>query len=590
MALVDLRREWSRIQWIADRRTIEEWASQHVTLPPTLTFQGKFNPAISRQFIEPLRALQSGRVREVNVCAPPRSGKTLIADTFAPWALAQDPGPVLWVFSGEDQANLHCETRLMPILHGCEPVRAMLPADRHKIRATEIQLANGYPIHVRGPAISNLQARGYRYLIADEVWLWPSGRLGEAKTRVHDFAKIESSKVLCISQGGEGGGEWYVQYHSGRLHEWEVPCDSCGAFQIPTWSGKHDDGRRFGIVYDADKRPDGSADVEQARRSVRYVCRFCDHEHRDCAATQGRWNAAGRYRAQDDGSEVNRSYHWNNIICARWPDMVERWLSARHQARRGNWAPLVAFEQKDLAKFSSERAVTEQDSPLARIELSGSTEWPKEKLRMLTVDVQRGFYFVMARAWAADGESRRLHWGIVQTDTQIEELRKKLNIKPAATIIDCADRSQEVYRLACNYGWLCARGSPKDGFLHHVEEADERGQKRMRVVKKPFSTVMYGEPEKAGLVNPRAKAKVYQVSREATADRLRSLRDCGLWTEPKVEPKTQEEQDYEDMMNSPAKVSKRPGEPAKWEIIGVEPHAWDCARMQVFGAMAVGVC
>lgn len=587
---VDLRAEWERIQWVADRSPIDEWASRHVTLPPTLTFQGRFNPSISRQFIDPIRALQDGRVREVNVVAPPRSGKTLVADVFAPWALAQDPGPLLWVFAGEDQANLHCETRLMPILHACDPVRAMLPSDRHKIRSTEIQLANGYPIHVRGPAIGNLQARGYRYLIADEVWQWPAGRLAEAKTRVHDFAKIESSKVLCISQGGIGGGEWYVQFHSGRLHEWEVQCDSCGAYQIPTWSGKHDDGRRFGIVYDADKRADGSADVEQARRSVRYVCRFCEHEHRDCAATQARWNATGRYRAQDDGSESLRSYHWNNIICARWSDMVERWLSARHQARRGNWAPLVIFEQKDLAKFSSERSVTEQEAPLARIEVSGSTEWPDERVRLMSVDVQRGFFFVMARAWSQRGESRRLHWGILQTEAQLEELRTKLGIKPAAVIIDCADRPQEVYRIACNNGYLCARGSPKAGFLHHVEDVDERGQKRMRTVMKAFSSVIFGEPDKVGLKNPRAKAKVYQVSKPSTADKLQNLRDAGLWTEPRIDPKPQEEQDYEDQMNSPAKVAKKPGEPPQWEIMGCEPHAWDCARMQVFGAMATGCC
>lgn len=583
--MIDLATEWSRIQWVPDRRPIYEWARDHVTLPPTLTFSGKFDPDISRHFLAPLDSLQSDRVREVNICAPPRTGKTLVADTFVPWAIAQDPGPLLWVFATDDQARLHCESRLMPVLHSCEPVRALLPDNRHKDRSTEIQLANGYPVHVKGPALGNLQARGYRYLVGDEIWLWPHGRLGQAKTRLGDFRRNQSDKLLCISQGGEQGGEWWQQYTAGVIHEWEVPCDACGVYQRPVFSGKHDDGRRFGVVFACDKRPDGSYDVEGAKASTRYVCQHCGHEHRDCKQTQGRWNALGRYARDEGGNEEVHSFHWNDVITAHWRDLVALFLNARTQAKRGNWKPLVDFTQKQLAGFATERSVSESENPLQRIEMSASAEWPDEAFRFLTVDTQQGHFHCMARAWSKTGESRRLFWGSVKNPEEIEDIRKRLNIKPRCTIIDAAWNARAVYTWAANYDWVCIRGDARRAWKHKLEQPG----KPTTWVEKPWSVQWSGDPDSNGLTIKGRKAIVYSISRPSTADRLQGLRDAGLWIEPKVEPMTKEETEYTAQMNSMLKVRKKPGDPETWEQTGCEPHAWDVARMQVFAAMVVRI-
>ncbi len=586
--MVDLAQEWSRLPWVPDRRSIDEWARDNVTLPPAMSISGPFNPDISRHLLAPMKALQDGRTREVNCLASPRSAKTLIADVFAPYALAQDPGSLLWVFDNDDQANKHCETRLMPILKACDPVRNLLPRDRHKVRSTEIQLANGYYIHVCGSAMGNLQARGYRYLVCDEVWEWKLGRLSQAKTRVGDFRKWDASKVLCISQGGESGGEWWAQYTAGVMHEWEVPCLSCGEYQVPVWSAKHDDGRRYGIVYECDKLIDGTPDYQSAKRSVRYVCKFCGHEHTDCGQTQARWNSTGRYRVVNDGGDPTvLSYHWNNLICDKWPDVVGRWLNARHQSKRGNWEPLVNFFQKDLAEFSSQEKIQEADNPLARIEASADQAWPDEAFRFLTVDTQAGYFWVMARAWAKSSESRRLHWGQCKTIEEVEDLRVKLNIQRTAVIIDAAWSARTVYTWACNFGFICAIGQDKKGWKHKVDEPG----KVSRWVEKPWSVMFHGDPDRAGLRVPSgSKARVFYVSKPSTAERLQGLRDRGLWTEPKVEPKPKSEIDYEAQMNSVVKVRRKPGEPEEWQQIGTEPHAWDCARMQVFAAMTQGAC
>lgn len=578
--MVDLAQEWERIQWIPDRRPIPEWAADHVTLPPSLVYAGKFNPAISRHFIQPLTSLQNGRIRQVCILAPPRSGKTLICDVWVPWCLAQDPGSVLMVFAQQDQAEKHCETRLMPVILGCAPIASLLSNDRHKTRKTEIQLANGYALHVFGPSTRNLQARGYRYLACDEVWQWEQGKIVEAKARVGDYRKSQSSKVLIISQGGELGGEWFAEYTAGTIHERTVPCDGCGVFQVPIFSGKHDDGRRYGLVWEADKNQDGSRNMEQAKASVRYVCRNCGHEHRNCAQTQGRWNAAGKYEAQDGGDPESHSFHWNDIVTAPWKDIVEDFIKARWQSKRGNWEPLLAFKRKRLAEFASESSVMQEEQPAFRIDMTANMEWPDEVARFCAVDVQEGHFWVMIRAWAKNGESRRLHWGRAEHVEDIEEICKRHNVPPKCVIIDSAHQSRAVYAIAAKRGWVCIKGADKRGWSHKIEE---RGQ-LTNTVEKPWSPMIQADTG-LSVGDRRIYARLFHISKPATADRLRGLRDTGLWVEPKVEPMTEEEKAYQAQMDSMIKIRKATGMPEEWVQTGTEPHAWDCARMQVWLAM-----
>lgn len=582
--MVNLAEEWRRIQWIPDRRPIEEWAAENITLPPALAFNGMFDPSLSRQFIAPFQSLTNDRVRDVCILAPPRSGKTLIGDIYAPHVLARDPGPLLWVFASDDQAEKHCETRLMPIIHGCPPIRSLLSADRHATRKTEIQLANGYPLHVVGPSLRNLQARGYRYLICDEVWQWEQGRITQAVTRVGDFRRVESSKVLMISQGGEVGGEWFARYTGGVIHEWEIKCDGCGEYQTPVFSGKHDDGQRYGIVWESDKRTDGTYDIVQAKASVRYVCRHCGREHRDCAKTQARWNRTGRYRVEDGGDPETHSYHWSGVVSNPWSEMVANFLRARIQSKRGNWTELVNFRQKDLAEFASEQTVLQEEQPVFRAEISETTEWPDEAARFMTVDVQLGHFWVTIRAWSKSGESRRLYWGRADEVQDLDALAVRYKVKPLCVVLDAAHQARAVYAIAAARGWKCIRGAPNESWMHRVEE---RGQ-LTKTVRKAWSPVWYGDPDPSAQGVGKRRPMCWHISKPATADKLQELRDRGLWVEPKVEPMTDAERDYQKQMDSMVRIRQRVGESAHWEQTGVEPHAWDVARIQVWCAMMMG--
>jgi hypothetical protein len=67
--------------------------------------------------------------------------------------------------------------------------------------------------------------------------------------------------------------------------------------------------------------------------------------------------------------------------------------------------------------------------------------------------------------------------------------------------------------------------------------------------------------------------------------------DCGLWKEPK-EADTEEEREYVRQLNSEVKRSKRRQDGSVewyWHQMRQDNHARDCAKMQAFAAMKLGL-
>ncbi len=231
--MINFAEIWDKASAPPDRRSIEEWAAENVTLPPVLTKRGKFSVADSRHFIAPLQALRSDRVRGVRLLKPVRGGGTLIADVAAPWAIVNDNASVLWVFQDQPIAEAHAESRQMPILLSVPTIRPMLPFDRHKKRKADILFANGLPFKMQGPALGGLQSRGFKWVIADEPWMWKAGILGQAKARLGDFVKNSSSKFLAISQGGEEESDWDMEVRAGVMFIWKPECSACAKTHRP---------------------------------------------------------------------------------------------------------------------------------------------------------------------------------------------------------------------------------------------------------------------------------------------------------------------------------------------------------------------
>lgn len=605
---VDLAFVWAKAFAPPDRRSIEDWARENVTLPPVLTKRGKFDVSSSRHFIGPFQALRHDRVRGVRICAPVRGGKTLIADVSAPWAVVNDNASLLWVFQDDKIAPAHAETRTMPILKSVPAIRAMLPEDRHKTRKTNILFANGLPFVMQGPALGGLQSRGFKWVILDEPWLYKPGIIGQAKSRLGDFVKMASSKFLAISQGGEEDSDWDVEFRSGVLFTFRVPCAGCAAMVVPEWTLRRPDSSGAGAVYESIKRPDGTYDRDASAATVRFVCPECGHSHPNSESTRAAWNDGGDYfdsegnRFDPANPPTEVAFRWHALIDYPWAELVKEWLAAQEAKHVGNFVPLVNFFQKRCALMRSERTINDGDLPFARARMeSGDPKakaWPEEKARFLTADRQsEDAYWVLVHAWSDTGETRRLWYGKLYGEAAIEAKRVEYGVEPDCTVVDSGYKpkgDQGVYSACIRYGWVAAKGTDDPFFWHSVPQPPKEGiaQPPMRV-QRAWAPLSWGDPGEGTANEGRTRAPLVRFSSGAMADRVVALINRGLWAVADVDEKSPEEQEYRRQMAAEFKRPKVTKFTGKRVMVWVCPsgnnHAFDCSKMQVLCAAMTGL-
>lgn len=576
---------WSLPFHPADRRQIYEWAHDHVNLPSAITKHGAFDVHSSRYLIAPFESLAADHIREVVIRAPVRSGKSLIADIWLPWIVANDPGPVLWVMQTDPIAGDHAETRVMPILEACEPVRAQFPFDRHKKRSKSIMFNHGMPFWIQGPSTFGLQSKGIRYVIADEVWIWETGKLQEAKGRLGDYEEMQTSKLLVVSQAGVEDDDFDQECQRGHGAEWHVHCQKCDHFQRPRWDDSRPDGSRWGMRFDLEKDGRGDYSVRKAVESRRYECEKCGHPHTDYGRTKASWNLTGDYVSKDDGNAKIHSYHYPGLITRDWDALVEEYVRAINARNRGVAEPIVQFWQKRMAEPKSEGTAFEMSKPMTIVTYNAKDKWGEETHRFMTIDRQEeDVFWWTIRAWTPQGKSRRLGFGKAFSAGECEAARKDHSVPPNYTFLDSGffpKGDNGVYSLCVKYGWIAFKGAEETYFIHKTKAGS---------VRRSYSPATRGDPESGHADSGKRFATLIRFAATVMKDRVNRLIDRQLWEEPARED-TDIEIAYRKQMSSEFKRRKRDRFTGREQLIYVCPsgdnHAFDCASMQ---AAAATIC
>lgn len=572
-----------------DRRPIYDWAAEHIELPSELTITGKFNPQISRHFLEIFDALADDRVRSVTLMKPVGSGGTLIADIWTCWAIANDPGAFLAVFQDDAAAKDDCEDRLNPMLDHCRPIQALLSGNRHFHRTQEVKFSNGMPLYVRGPSLGNLQARRIRYLHLEETWMWPAGLRQEALGRIKDWEEIKMSKVFDVSQGGSSDDDLDKTFRDGDQREWHVPCLSCGKYAPAIWGGKRADGTRWGIVWDDNERTrdkHGEFLLNEVLPTVRWECPACGHPHLDGERTKTEWTRLGKYLAQNPKAPPDQvSFHFDALIVRNWAKQVRNFIEAVKAFRMGIQEPLVKIVQKDRARSWSE--VFEPGE--RRTETFELSSVPAGGEKCITIDTQsEGVFPAMVCQWEP-GKAYRLWSGYLYSEAEIEAKQEEFKIPAVHVLIDSGwgSTTRDVYRMAIRHKWIVTKGSDQESFTHYLPR---KGGGKVRV-EKCFKS-FHGDPELGKKGQGRTYALGIRWSNPTIKSRLRKLIDRGRWLEPNCDPEDPDYKEYQEQMRSERLVvisNKTTGRPRRiWKAFGAN-HYWDDACQQVLFATIKGL-
>lgn len=455
-----------------DKSSIADWARRHVVLPESYALPGPVNFKLTPWWIPVLDALQDPLVRRVHARKAVQTGGTLVADTFVAWAMANQPGPIMFVLQTEDMVQRHCKTRLMPLIEACKPVARMLPRPGPQRTTTEIYLGGSFLI-CNSANLSNLQSQSIRYLLADEIWLprWQDV-FGHALARVSAFEQIGRSKVYSISQAplmdAETGSVEDTAFKSGHSAEWSVECPKCNGVHPAAFAIRGDKGEvAGGVVWDKNaKRDDETWDVARVLETVRFRCPLCGHESDDSDATRAAWKKSGRYVAKNLSAPSDfRSFRIEAIVSRPMRLLAEEWVNACNTLHRsGDENPTIEFRTKREARpWIVERKSVNllvKDSGYKLADHADGQPIPDEAIRFLAIDRQQDHFWAEVGAFStAQGPRYRQLWfGRIDTRDQLRQLQQRYKVADACVAQDRGYRPADVDRDCAEFGWRSMRG------------------------------------------------------------------------------------------------------------------------------------
>jgi len=449
--------------------TVSQWGRKFVRLLHSAR-SDMYDDDQSYWLRRPLDAIPDTACQIILVIGPPGSSKTTLVEVGLPYIVAEDPGPTLVIDHTRPMAEDWFESRGKPVLKACRPVAALWPTLATKDKR-DVLLFDHMPLWIGAANKTDLQSKSCRYTFGDEVWRWVQGMIRELLARHHDRW---NRKCVLVSQGGEekigdAETELFALWQSSTREEYHFRCPHCQREQ-PYLMNQ--------LRYDETKDANGVWDYQAAAASARYVCvnETCAHEFPDEPKVRRQLSAslgANPYRATNPKPAKGViGVHYNALAVwwIPWGRLVIEWIQANEAKHKGDLLPLKQFKQKRLAEFWQEELAV----PYGRLHGAGYSiayyangeAWDGELYRFLTIDKQQDHYWACIRAWKADGTSRRLFYGRVNTDDGLDELARRYKVNPALVTVDARYRPSDVYALCAPRGWLAVMGDKRKLYQH----------------------------------------------------------------------------------------------------------------------------
>lgn len=568
---------------VVDSGDVVEWCESNVLAIPDSPMPGPYKADRTPWVAEALRIWADPETRLMTVLASIQSGKTLLARLATCHIVARAPGPLLVLQDTDQNSRDFNLTSLRPLWDNCPPVRSKMLPDFERSSTIQFQDMTAWVLGAWNE--KNLQRRAIRYLIGDEVWMWPKDAIAEASARVTAFGWM--GKRLFMSQGGTEGDAWDVLHRSTDQRDWHMACPECGRLQPWLWEQ---------VRFPEDAKGAAGWDKARVAASTTYECAGCQARLPDTVGTRAAANDPARGACFVATAPATRSghvgVHWNSLASMSWGELGVMMLEAKESSDTyGDQDGRRIFKQKRLAMpWSEEGGTMVADSRASEYRLADA--WDAEAwvtasggrakvhddrpegdgaipLRTMGVDVQRGHFWAVVRSWSSKGQSRLRWFGRLETWQDVEALAVSQGIHPAMVLVDSGDATQTVYAECAKRNWKVAKGSGQADF------AIGPGKRRF-----------YGEPNMVLVPGQRNRARLISFSNLALKDILHGLRSTRLHTYAVDSPP-----EYVEQMTAEVRVKdRRTGKPM-WILPQgkKDNHALDCECLAALLAIRWGV-
>jgi hypothetical protein len=546
------------------------WASKNVKLDSDVA--EFYDPAASPYFIQPLRAIFDNSLKEICVIAPPGSGKTTLIEVMIAYVAVCDPGDVLVSSKNDVLLSQWLDTRLNRILARCEPLADYLPnkSDRQK----KLLLLKHMFVMSRAANLASFQQVSVRWAIGDECWQWDAGLIGYLRKRLHDRW---NGRTVLLSQAGYAETEWEAVSREGDQFAYLWSCQ-CGA-RAPF---------RFSDVKFEGVPAKGEIDWAQVKQTVRMQCSACGHLYPDNPENRRKLSHGGQWSLLEHGENpTHQTYTIPALANFRvsWFEITREFLKAKRAWKLGDREPFIQWTMQRDSVFWAERMEQDSKRTLAKGDYSwrgytGGERINNELVRVMTIDKQANDYWVVIRAWRADGTSRLLFFKhVLAGEEELRELQTSYRVGDNAVFIDSAFESTQVYAMCHKYNWWAILGTGENSFAHPKRDLLGHVRGSEQKLFSPIRHVAIGS----------IRCRLLHLASERCRDIFARLRDGKslAWEVPLDVPKLYVEQIY-------AEIKKEYLEPKtkrssfKWVAVSKNNHAFDCESVQIAAAILFG--
>lgn len=398
-------RDWVALCTPRNRPNPLEWAEREIIIDP------RFSPRPGRfscDFTPYLRQLHlwfgDNTIRQLTFVKSAQIGGTTLMANLIQYAVAEDPGPILYVTSTADNAKSWSERELLPRMKACAAIQKLMPDDLDDLKKSEYGFKNCTVKLTGSNSANQLASRPIRYLFADETDKWPDATATEAPSLElamarTNFYRTICKRVLASTPTVETGAIW-SEFLKGSQHRYHIPCHACGfeqplEFEQVKWS-------------DDLRHADGSWDLDGVAESACYQCRECgylwDQDLQRELVASGRW-IAGNPKAPRDHISCHISALYSPTMT--WGELAKLFIQ-----KSGTPGGLHDFRNTYEGLPYENRAATVREDSILELR-------SRYRLREIPEEITRDGSPAILTLCADPGE-KQTHWSVEARNDQGE--------------------------------------------------------------------------------------------------------------------------------------------------------------------------
>lgn len=317
-----------------------EWAESNRYLPDSVTSMPGYYDYDVMPYLREIVDCMDVRcpVREVSLKKGAQVGWTTgVLENAIGYSIAVvKSAPCMFLTADAELAKIRMDAYIVPMIQQSGLTDCIQSSDElstRKSAKTDKKVTwsgGGYLLPFGARNANKLRSFSIKFLFEDENDGFPEivgkdgdpQKLAEARTKGYQQTRkiLRGSTPLL-----KGSSKIDRSFQEGDQRYYNVACRGCGELQPLRFTGETEEGRRYGLTYDLD------SDDKLVRGSVRYVCKFCGHEHKEADKHKlfagGKWVPTVRAK-----SEFVRSYHLSSLYSPAtmfsWADCVQSYLDA----------------------------------------------------------------------------------------------------------------------------------------------------------------------------------------------------------------------------------------------------------------------